>query len=226
METDALITLLLENQAGVATTDARVRAQTLRNLQCVLTYYWNFRNWHFRQKSDQVTVLANTHQIGLPDDWQSWGPGGGLFLANTRNTPLDWCSSWTFNRLLRNENRIDVPRVYTELGVDDDGVRLLGVYPTPAANTLFDLDYYRIAPTLTDDDDGLLNLFPSAWHESVLYEAVVALDMKDVANIQSREQKALLKEIVAVMVNEERGGKQTNHRLVPFQAGTRHRRLR
>lgn len=229
MEAAALITKYLQNQSGIDTTDSVARENARRNLQDVFVLVANDRNWEFRYGTAEITFAAARPTTALlPVDYLSWGPAGGLFIKNGVGKPIKWTAQANYLRALEQQDeRQTQPRAYTELGTDATGRKAVALYPSLTASLTCVCHYYRVPPTLTDGSDGLINFIPPTWHETVLYNGLVWIGMKDSANIQSKsEQKAIYMEHLAAMRREERGGRQAEHQLIPFNPTRRVRRAR
>lgn len=227
MEAQALITQYITDELGTATANPETRAKGLRNLQDVVKEVVNHRNWAFRYGTAEITFTAGRPTTTLlPLDYLSWGPAGGLYIKNGVGKPINWMPQATYIRLLETEDRREtIPRAYTELQTDDDGRRTVALYPSITADITCVCHYYRNPPEITDGTDGALNFIPPTWHSNVLYNGLVWMSMKDSANIQSKsEQRQIYENCLKQMVREERGGRQAEHRLIPFNPRRNRRR--
>lgn len=180
----AFIDMMIEEWldiGGSDANDAAFRARVLRHLKRRAERMRSKHPWPWRMNEDDVTITGDSGP--LPADFQSWGKHGIVTLsaALEPNPPLVRKDPQKLLRMLRNTTATSTrPRFYAEvLGRAD--ARTLYVFPAVPSTIVVNVVYDSTMPEITDVDaaGGLEDAIPAQYHETVLYDGVMAGLMKD-----------------------------------------------
>jgi hypothetical protein len=186
------------------------RGRILSNWQRAVDKLVPLRNWHWRYEDSVITGDAEDPFVILPSAWGNEGRDG-VFWDLTHQTPVGWIGLRDIRTMLeRYPTERGAPRHYS---VAFGGALL---FPALAEETQFRVTYQRKKPTLQDTDgmttegydNGGLEIIPSQWWETFLYEYAKMLEMPYVGSAsEALVQKDLLEEMLFNLVMEETQGK-------------------
>lgn len=190
-----------------------LRQRIERNLIKETNNLLNFRDWTFRYIDGTVPIAANSFEGNLPATWANEGRDGGVWFRTQEQRVVWKRLGFLKDQIERNQTQRGDPYWYTV-----QGSKIL-VYPAPSAAITLNVFFHTDGAVVADDGGVGITIIPARWRLPVLYEMVVAAEMKDKGEVDSLSiQRVTVQDNRYNMICEERQG-QPEDRLVPYYPG-------
>lgn len=199
--------------------DADRRVRALEDIVEVWIEVWLDRPWPRKRKSAQLTMPANQGYIAVPADFQAVGHYGGVF-NNATGVRLDYVNPQELQEMKRMPgNTADDPSEYSLYDQETStpfAMRLQTV--TNSNQIIFDINYEKIPPVLSDggDDNTNLNQLPEAYQKSVIIPGAKALAKLNLGDITAQQFETQKQRGLQIMRAGERPGMDTTAKLPSF----------
>jgi hypothetical protein len=214
-EFNQLVTAVLQDEHSLdpeiyASGDlSRHRRRITRSGNRVIKRMWGLRDWTFKYvDAEEITLLANTNEVLLPQAWVNEGRQGGVWTRDEPRYPLRWARSGVVRNMIQSGPPEDGQPIY--YSVSGQTQRKLLVTPKDGVDRVLVLSYEAATPTLLDGDSGdigNIDCLPFQWRH-ILYEWIVAREMKAKGSLgEYAEQMRDVAESLFDMVCNEHQGK-------------------
>jgi hypothetical protein len=161
------------------------RRKALAFLRELLDEVWWMRDWPRRRRTGTVTVGAGDAFAAVPADFQSLGPGGGLWHPTSGAVLAEVAESVIFDRR-SGGSTTDAPDVFAIFDVDPATYRPRLQFPPNTAELTFTIRYQALPPRILDpgdpnsgiepgdEEDMAIGAIGAEYHQSVLAPGLAA----------------------------------------------------